>query len=622
MASSIRTTLIRRVTIILVISFIAVLSIVAIMTIYTANTNLKNSEQQLFQALVTKGNTLVVNNSQALIEMVSDNSFSAIHNLVSATVNNDNDIVYGVFMDTSMQPWTIINQPSAEKNGAQYPVLNDPLSLWAGNLAQSGYIKIDSNSLPPYYADNHKTVIYEFAAPVFGASEQEIEANTDKSTPNQLLGTIRYGISTYQLENARTKAKFFTLNIMLMTLFIIFLLGCMAVFFSYMATRYTATLISQPLAELSQATVDISQGNYNTPIIIKSDNEVGILSKSFDTMRLKIKEALEQLLLHQKDLKDKNKRLKITQDELTNLNQHLEDKVNERTKELKVVQDKLVKTARAAGMAEIAINVLHNIGNVINSVNVANQDNYAMLKRSRISGITKTSELIEQHRTNMGQFINNDPKGKKLPELLKKLGIALNKEHQALLENSKRMNQSIGVIGNIIATQQKLAKSSLYIEKLDFQSIINEILDIQKNSFESHSIQVITHFKEVPPLSADQAKLHQILTNLIVNAKHALLGNSKDNRILDIKLFADLKFFIFTIKDNGSGILKESITDIFQHGFTTKSNGHGFGLHSCANLIGEMGGKINAQSDGLGKGASFIVKLPINNQFFDESIVN
>lgn len=622
MASSIRTTLIRRVTIILVISFIAVLSIVAIMTIYTANTNLKNSEQQLFQALVTKGNTLVVNNSQALIEMVSDNSFSAIHNLVSATVNNDNDIVYGVFMDTSMQPWTIINQPSAEKNGAQYPVLNDPLSLWAGNLTQSDYIKIDSNSLPPYYADNHKTVIYEFAAPVFGASEQEIEANTDKSTPNQLLGTIRYGISTYQLENARTKAKFFTLNIMLMTLFIIFLLGCMAVFFSYMATRYTATLISQPLAELSQATVDISQGNYNTPIIINSDNEVGILSKSFDSMRLKIKEALEQLLLHQKDLKDKNKRLKITQDELKNLNQHLEDKVNERTKELKVVQDKLVKTARAAGMAEIAINVLHNIGNVINSVNVANQDNYAMLKRSRISGITKTSELIEQHRTNMGQFINNDPKGKKLPELLKKLGIALNKEHQALLENSKRMNQSIGVIGNIIATQQKLAKSSLYIEKLDFQSIINEILDIQKNSFESHSIQVITHFKEVPPLSADQAKLHQILTNLIVNAKHALLGNSKDNRILDIKLFADLKFFIFTIKDNGSGILKESITDIFQHGFTTKSNGHGFGLHSCANLIEEMGGKINAQSDGLGKGASFIVKLPINNQFFDESIVN
>ena len=66
------------------------------------------------------------------------------------------------------------------------------------------------------------------------------------------------------------------------------------------------------------------------------------------------------------------------------------------------------------------------------------------------------------------------------------------------------------------------------------------------------------------------------------------------------------------VTDNGEGIPKENLTRIFQHGFTTKKTGHGFGLHSGSNAAREMGGSLNVRSDGTGTGATFILELPLN----------
>lgn len=600
-------------------TFITILSSIVFMTIYITNTHLENSEKQLFQAMLTKGNTLVVNNSQALIEMVSDNSFSAIKNLVSATVINDKDIVYGIFMDTSMRPWAIASQISGKVSKTDNTILNDPLSQWAASLKQSGYREVNSTEMPAYSAIKNNMTIYEFSAPVFSASDEEyyepFNQNTnsvaEQSLSRELLGTIRYGISTTQMETARTEAKAFSQHVMIVTLFILFLFSFFAIFFAFIATRHTAILISKPLADLSQSTVDIAQGNYDVPVVINSDNEIGLLSRNFDSMRIKIKGVLEQLLLSQEDLKEKNKRLEVTQSELKDLNLHLEDKVKERTDELTAVQKKLLETARAAGMAEIAINVLHNIGNVINSVNIANQDNYMLLKRSKISSLIKTNELINENCAHIGDYLSQDPKGRKIPYLLDKLAGVLNKENQMLLENTDRMMQSIGIIGNIISTQQKYARSNLFNEEFNLKSVIEESLHIQSISLNKHLIKVTTDFKPVPSISGDKSKLHQILTNLLVNAKYALLNNTIDNRFVDIKLFCEQDSIVLDIKDNGEGISRKLLTSIFQHGFTTKKNGHGFGLHSCANLIGEMGGSIEANSDGPRKGACFTIKLPV-----------
>jgi len=610
MSSSLKTTLIRRITLIMLISFLFILSAIAFMAIYTADSNIKNSEKQFFQALIAKGNTLVINNSQALISMASDNSFSAILNLISATVKNDSDIVYGIFMDTARLPWAIVHQSSSGENISDNYILDDSLSQWAHNIKLNGYTQLNVNQLPPYAViKNNKSSIYEFAAQVFAERDPD---NVDTTIPREFLGTIRYGISTVQLDAARFEAKEASLQIMLITLLVLVLLGCIAIFFVYIATRYTARLIIDPLAELSQATVSIAEGDYESPITIETDNEIGVLSHSFDAMRIKIKEVLGQLIAHQNELNDKNINLIITQDELKDLNLHLEDKVKERTAELKSVQKELIETARAAGMAEVAINVLHNIGNVINSVSVANQDNYTLLKHSRLPALIKTNELISRNHEQIGDYLTVDAKGKKIPQLLEKLGTALNKENQSLQENTHRMMQSIAMIGNIISTQQKYVKDNLYRDELDLQSIIEESLDLQSSTFNKHAIHVTTDFHPVPTILADKAKLHQIFTNLLINAKQALLDNLPDNREINIKLFTEKQTSIFEIRDNGMGISQDLLSHIFQHGFTTKKNGNGFGLHSCANLINEMGGSIEVASDGPGKGAGFTIKLGIN----------
>jgi signal transduction histidine kinase len=602
MTSSIRTILIKRITIIFIITFIVVLSSVAIITIYTANTYLKNSEKQLFQALLTKGNTLVINNAQALIDMVSDNSFSAINNLVSATVRNDNNIIYGIFMDANLNPWIISNQNSHQVHYNK--TLTDNLSLRANALKKNTYFKVNSEAPLEYTSIKKNKTVYEFAAPVFSRIEP--------GEPIEFLGTIRYGIATGQMESARIEAKAFSVQIMIITLLTLFILGCIAFILSFIATRHTANIISLPLIELSQATVKIAQGNYDTTIVIDNDNEIGVLSQNFNKMQEKIKDTLGQLLVHQKELKDKNKRLKVTQEELQDFNRHLEDKVNERTAQLKSAQKELLASAHAAGIAEVAINILHNIGNVINSVNISNQDNLDRLRHSKIPALIKTNHLLQKNSEHIGQFLQTDPKGKKIPKLLDKLGQALNNENHILIENSSRMMQSINIIGNIITTQQQYAKGNLYNETLDLHSLVEESLNIQEASFKNHSITTRTEFQNIPSITTDSAKLHQILTNILINAKQALLNNQVENRKIQIKLSQKLGFAILTIKDNGIGIDKNSLIEIFQHGFTTKKNGHGFGLHSCANLLAEMGGNIKAKSEGKNKGAMFIIKLPLS----------
>jgi signal transduction histidine kinase len=65
------------------------------------------------------------------------------------------------------------------------------------------------------------------------------------------------------------------------------------------------------------------------------------------------------------------------------------------------------------------------------------------------------------------------------------------------------------------------------------------------------------------------------------------------------------------VTDNGIGIPAENFKRLFEHGFTTKQEGHGFGLHSCALAVRELGGDIQTRSDGIGTGATFSLRLPL-----------
>jgi len=339
--------------------------------------------------------------------------------------------------------------------------------------------------------------------------------------------------------------------------------------------------MTSPLDKLTQATEQIAEGDYDTVVDVRVNNEIGLLSKSFDHMRIKTKETLDQLLENQKQINEKNVTLELTQNELKDLNLNLEQKVIARTAELKDTQEQLLESARAAGVAEVAINVLHNIGNVLNSVNVINQTNYEIIKKSKTNALHKTTELLTENTDHIADYLSSDPRGKKIPELFVKLAIALKEENSSLEENSYRMLNSISMMTNIISTQQEYAKTDLLQENIQLSSILDEAISIQANLIKTHHVQLIRHYQKVPDICAEKAKVYQILNNLLVNAIQASTDYKDIDHIIDLDIYQQDESIIFEIKDDGVGIKKEDLTKVFHHGYTTKKTGHGFGLHSC-----------------------------------------
>ena len=113
---------------------------------------------------------------------------------------------------------------------------------------------------------------------------------------------------------------------------------------------------------------------------------------------------------------------------------------------------------------------------------------------------------------------------------------------------------------------------------------------------------------ELPTIVSEQHSILQILINLIKNAKEAC--GSQESRVVTVTTSEESEYVRIDVTDNGVGISPDQLGSIFQHGFTTKSNGHGFGLHAAAISATELGGSLSVHSDGLNKGATFTLRVP------------
>jgi ligand-binding sensor domain-containing protein/signal transduction histidine kinase len=308
---------------------------------------------------------------------------------------------------------------------------------------------------------------------------------------------------------------------------------------------------------------------------------------------------------------------------LKHLADTLREQVAERTRELvlankqmREAQDTLVTTARQAGMAEIANNVLHNVGNVLNSVNVSAALIGSKLRDSKSAGLGKAVNLMNEHAADLGTFITLDERGKALPGYLNKLVAALAQEKQGVADELDSLTKSVDHIKEIVATQQSYSGVSSVIEPVQIKDLLEDALRINIGSIAHHQISIVKEFAEVPLVLLDKHLMLQILINLIGNAKHAITpGTQKPSQItlkVDIAESTDKPRLRIRVQDNGEGIAQENLSRLFAHGFTTRKNGHGFGLHSCALAAKEMRGSITAFSDGLGRGAAFVLELPMN----------
>ena len=300
--------------------------------------------------------------------------------------------------------------------------------------------------------------------------------------------------------------------------------------------------------------------------------------------------------------------------ELQASNESLEQRVEDRTRELKDTQSELLDTARQAGMAEIATNVLHNVGNVLNSVNISADLVTRKLRTSKALGLGKAMQLINEHTHDLGEFITRDEKGKLLPGYLNQLVDAIAIEQQSITEELAQLSKSVDHIKDIVATQQSYAGASSLVEPLHVSDLLEDALRMNSGALTRHHVTVVKEYSDVPRVMGDKHRLLLILINLISNAKYAMsdLSDRPRQMTLGVKVVDNATLQV-SVKDEGEGIAPENMTRIFAHGFTTRKEGHGFGLHSCALAAIEMNGHLSAFSDGPGKGALFTLQIPLIN---------
>jgi len=293
-------------------------------------------------------------------------------------------------------------------------------------------------------------------------------------------------------------------------------------------------------------------------------------------------------------------------------NTDLEQRVERRTQSLREAQSELMESARLAGMAEIATNVLHNVGNVLNSVNISADLVARKLRSSKTQGLAKAVTMINEHKHDLGEFITGDERGKLLPGYLNQLVEAIAAEQQSMSDELTQLSKSVDHIKDIVSTQQSYAGVSSMEEPLHIRDLLEDALRMNSGALSRHNVTVIREYDDVPRVMADKHRLLLILINLISNAKQAMANLTDRPReiTLLVKAIEDSTLRI-SVKDAGEGILPENMTRIFAHGFTTRKDGHGFGLHSCALAAIEMKGRLTAHSDGPGKGAVFTLELPL-----------
>jgi signal transduction histidine kinase len=282
-------------------------------------------------------------------------------------------------------------------------------------------------------------------------------------------------------------------------------------------------------------------------------------------------------------------------------------------REVEQTHRQLLQVSRQAGMSEVATGVLHNVGNVLNSVNVSTILVIKGLDKSKIPDVTRLSELLAQNAGDLASFLTTDARGRQLPDYMSRLAEHLNQERESLLKECKSIHANVEHINEIVAMQQNYAKTFAVVEKVKVRDLIEDALRMNEGALTRHVVEVVRDYE--PPdceITVEKHKVLQILINLIGNAKYACDESGRDEKRITVRSRSDQGRVQIEVIDNGVGILAENMTRIFNYGFSTRKNGHGFGLHNAANAAKELGGSLVARSEGVQRGASFLLELPLS----------
>ena len=280
--------------------------------------------------------------------------------------------------------------------------------------------------------------------------------------------------------------------------------------------------------------------------------------------------------------------------------------------ELERVHKQLLIASRQAGMAEVATNVLHNVGNVLNSVNVSASMVSERIKRSKCAGLARVADLLTEHAGDLATFLSG-AQGKHLPVYLQELAAQLISERDAAVAELTAVRSNVEHIKEIVAMQQGYAKRGGITDTVDVRMLVEDSLRMNEGAFSRHGVTIVREFEDVPLVQVDKHKVLQILVNVVRNAKYACAEAAGGTKCVTVRVRAAHGSILLSVSDTGVGIPKENLERIFNHGFTTRADGHGFGLHSSALAAKQLGGSLQAESAGPGQGATFTLTLPLTS---------
>lgn len=384
------------------------------------------------------------------------------------------------------------------------------------------------------------------------------------------------------------------------------ILAVVCILISLVASVLYAGRFVRPILQLQSVVERVAGGDLKARAEINSGDEIEQLAHAFNGMADMILHRDQELSESKRDLEIRvTKRTRELREQVTAKDHALA--------ELAIAQKRLIELSRISGMAEVATGVLHNVGNVLNSVNVSATIVGDHLREWRIGQMGELVSVLEDHKNDLSGFLTNDPRGQRMLPYMGSLALHLEQERDQLSQEVASLAQHVTHIKEIVATQQTYARCSGVFEQVVLTDLLEDVLGIARPSIERHHITVRIESDDLPPVTTDRHKVLQILLNLMRNAKDAVTEPGNPCRQITIRMGrVGEERIAISVADNGIGIQAANLVRIFSHGFTTKKDGHGFGLHSGALAAKQLGGSLAVQSEGANAGATFTLELPIH----------
>ena len=383
-----------------------------------------------------------------------------------------------------------------------------------------------------------------------------------------------------------------------------------AILLGFLFSSTISGSVASRVGHLVEAMKRVEQGHFAVELRATGNDEIDVLTREFNVM-------VQQLSQHDATISDLNTNLERKVDQRTLKLRLLHAELDQRNNDLETAladlqraQSQLVDVAHRAGMTEIATGVLHNVGNVLNSVNVSVDVLNENLRRSKVPSVAKVAGLLNEQAAAFKAAVS-DVKLQKIPDYLTMLAESLSAEQQQVTTEMQGLTEKVQHIKNIITAQHKYTRRVSFREEVDLHAMLNDSLAMHGSSITKHAIQVRRELSPLPTILIERSKLLQVIDNVVKNAIESMASVEGPSHVLTVSAEREDGDVVIAIRDTGHGIRDEHLKNIFRFGFTTKAEGNGFGLHSAAIAMNEMGGSIRAASDGWGTGAAFILTLPL-----------